>query len=214
MQNFDILYNDTELNSIISTINDINKKFRSCHGKYHVDFVIRTIEYILQALSYDKKIIELGKIAGLLHDIGNINGKKEHAKRSAKMCIKFLDKTNLTLADKEIIIHAIADHSNGDNISSAVGAALLIADKIDLSKDRVLPAGYNHIWHMNLLEISKIDIAILNNIVTINYITTNKFCKEIHVGEWSKGISVPIKASKYLNCNCIFMVNGVETLLH
>lgn len=142
MNNYNLLINDKELNDLIDSINEINKdNLFNCHGRYHTHFVINTIEELLSSLNFDEYIIELGKIAGLLHDIGTINGKKGHAYRSSKMCIYFLDKTKLSQESKDIIVHAIKDHSNGNEIDSPVGAALVLADKIDICKNRVLELG-------------------------------------------------------------------------
>ena len=161
MNNYDLLYNDKELNSIIDSINKINENnLLACHGRYHTTFVIKTIEQLLTELNFSENTIELGKIAGLLHDIGTVNGKKGHAHRSSEMCIHFLDKTRLSQESKDIIIHAIEDHSNGNEINSPVGAALLLADKIDISKNRVLELGKQDCWHNNLLNIEETILTI------------------------------------------------------
>lgn len=77
MHNYNILNNDKELNNIIDSINKVNENnLLACHGRYHTTFVINAIEYLLTKLNFDKNIIELGKIAGLLHDIGTIEGKR------------------------------------------------------------------------------------------------------------------------------------------
>lgn len=209
MENYEILINDEELNIIIDSINKVNESsLLACHGRCHTMSVIDNIETLLTGLNFNSRIIELGKIASLLHDIGTIEGKKEHAKRSSEMCIQFLNKTNLSQDDKDIIIHAIEDHSNGDNITSPVGAALLLADKIDISKNRVLELGKQDQWHSNLLNIDKIVLKVDDKNIIINYIVNDKFSKEILLGEWSKGITAPIQASQYLGCNCIFQFNG------
>ena len=208
MRDFEILKKDIELNKIIDTINEINKDFLlACHGRYHTMFVVNTISKILTELNYSNRIIELGMISGLLHDIGTIEGKKGHAFRSAEMCKKFLDKTYLSDREKEIVCHSIEDHSNGMDIRSPIGAALLLADKIDISKDRVTELGKKDKWHRNLLEIEKITIAIKEKTIIINYMVTPDFSIDILKSEWRKGILVPMKASKYLNCNCIFQIN-------
>lgn len=199
MENYEILKEDEELNAIIDSINKVNENsLLACHGRYHVTFVVNTIETLLTELDFDKHIIELGKISGLLHDIGTINGKKGHAGRSSEMCVQFLNKTNLSQEDKDIVIHAIEDHSNGDNIASPVGAALLLADKIDISKNRVLELGKQDHWHSNLLNIEETILKVDDKNIIINYIVNDKFSKEILLGEWKKGITAPIKASKYL----------------
>lgn len=136
MENFENLINNQELNEIIDSINEKNKEtLLACHGRYHTTFVVNTIEIILKKLGYSDNVVELGKIAGLLHDIGTITGKKNHAIKSSEMCNKFLDTLTLSKEEKEIIIHAIEDYSNGNAINSPVGASLLLADKINISKE-------------------------------------------------------------------------------
>lgn len=53
---------------------------RCFYGRHHTFYVVGIIEYILSALSYDNHTIELGIIAGLLHDIGNFYGRNDHFK--------------------------------------------------------------------------------------------------------------------------------------
>lgn len=209
MNSYDLLYNDKELNNIIDSINKINENnLLACHGRYHTTFVINAIEKLLTSLNFDRKTIELGKIAGLLHDIGTIEGKKGHAHRSSEMCVHFLDKIRLSQESKDIIIHAIEDHSNGKEINSPVGAALLLADKIDISKNRVLELGKQDRWHNNLLNIEETILTVEDKNIIINYIVNDKFSREILSEEWKKGITIPIKASNYFGCNCIFQLNG------
>ncbi len=209
MKNYEILINNQELNEIIDSINEKNKEtLCNGHGRYHTTFVVNTIETILEGLGYSKEIIELGKIAGLLHDIGVITGKKNHALKSSEMSKNFLDLTFLSDKEKEIIIHAIYDHSNGLEINSPIGAALLIADKIHLSKDRVLELGYEDKWHKNLLNIKAVTLSIDDKRIIISYEVTSNFSKEIFFSEWSKGFLIPIKACAYLGCECIHKINN------
>lgn len=209
MKNYDLLNNDKELNNIIDSINKINENnLFACHGRYHTNFVIETVENLLKSLNFNENIIELGKISALLHDIGTIEGKKGHAYRSSEMSIHFLNKTNLSQESKDIIIHAIKDHSNGNEINNSVGAALILADKIDISKNRVLELGKKDRWHSNLLNIERTILNVKDKKIIINYIVNDKFSREILSEEWKKGIMLPIKASNYLGCKCIFKING------
>lgn len=209
MNNYSLLNNDVELNNIIDSINKVNEDYLlACHGRYHTTFVINIVEKILAGLKFDNEVIELGKIAALLHDIGTINGKKGHAHRSSEMCIKFLDKTNLSQASKNIIIHAIYDHSNGDDLNSPVGAALLLADKINLSKDRVLELGKSDNSLSNFLNVEETVLTVRNKDIIINYVANDKFSIEMFVKQWEKVINVSIRASDYLGCKCVFQING------
>lgn len=209
MDNYEILKNDEALNNIIDSINKVNEdNLLACHGRYHTMFVVNMIEYVLKELGFSKNIIELGKIAGLLHDIGVITGKKGHALKSSIMCVQFLDKTNLSQENKEIIIHAIADHSIGKEITSPVGAALILVDKIDISKFRILELGKKDAWHNNLLNLEEVILKVKANKIIINYVVNDKFSKEKLLSEYKKKVTLPIKASKYLGCDCIFEING------
>ena len=200
---------------ILNNINRINKKkIYACHGKYHTCFVINTAEYILQSLSYSSKIVDLGKTAALLHDIGIIAGRKNHAQKSVALASVFLNDYSSILPDeKEMILQAVEDHSKGINISSAIGAALIIADKADISKNRLLPDKKLDAWHENLLNLRKVEINIANSAVFINFITSKDFSKPLFIEVHNKYISLPIKASSFLGCSCHFMINGKEESL-
>lgn len=124
------------------------------------------------------------------------------------MCIHFLNKTTLSQEDKDIIIHAIKDHSNCNDINNPIGAALTFADKIDISKNRVLELGKTDHWHRNWLNIEEVILTVEDKKIIVNYIVNDKFSKEILLEDWYKGIVVPNKASNYLGCRCIFQING------
>ena len=211
---YDRLYNSAEINMIIDNINEIFNRTQKgmlsgCHGRYHTTFVVDTVEYILKSMSYNARIIELGKIAALLHDIGVIAGRWNHARKSAALATVFLDDLeHITSNEKDTIIHAIKDHSDGSNISSVVGAALLIADKVDISKRRIFPDPVD-IWHKNLLEVKNVNLNITDKVISINIITTEAFSKELISGH-EKYYEIPIKAANFLNCVLNFQFNGVE----
>ena len=205
----------SEINMILDTINDIisklnNETFTACHGRYHTMAVVDIAEHILTSLSCDSRTVELGKIAALLHDIGNIAGRWNHARKSAVLAEVFLDNSNHLLPEeKAMIIQAIDDHSTGTNISSVIGATLLIADKADISKRRILPVTPLDDWHKNLLEIEYVDICISDTAILINHITTESFSKELCINGYKKGYGLQVKASEYLNRTCHIQFNGV-----
>ena len=210
------LYNEPDINMIIDTINEmLNKKnkdmFSACHGRHHTMCVVDTVEYILKSLSYDSRTVELGKIAALLHDIGNIAGRWNHARKSAVLAGVFFDGSDHLLPEeKDTVVQAIEDHSDGKNISSAIGAALFIADKVDISKKRLLAVEIIDSWSMNLLEIDNINIYVSSKIISVNFITTETFSKEILISGYKKSFQISMNAAKYLGCTCYFQFNGIE----
>lgn len=144
MDGYERLYHSTDIAMILDNVNEVLNKvekgmLRGCHGRYHTMFVVDTVEYLLKSLSYNSKIVEFGKIAALLHDIGNIAGRWNHARKSTALAEVFLDDLEELLpTEKNMIVQAIGNHSDGENIMSPIGAALLLADKVDVSKRRRL----------------------------------------------------------------------------
>lgn len=55
------------------------------HSFPHVVKAANTAEMILQTLGYPERIAELAKIAGYMHDIGNIVNRVDHAQSGAVM---------------------------------------------------------------------------------------------------------------------------------
>jgi len=173
-------------------------------------FVVDTVEYILKSLSYDSRTIELGKIAALLHDIGYIAGRWNHAQKSAALAMVFLTGLDRFIPDEiNAIVQAIEDHSGGMCISSAVGAALLFVDKVDFSKRRNLPSETTDAGYINNLEIENVDIYASAKAITINCITTKTFSKDIFKSGYTR-YSMLRNASGFLGCSCKFQFNGID----
>jgi len=203
MDTYEKYFNLEEIKIILDNVNEIYKdSMLACHGRAHTMSVVDVTEYILKSLSYNSRIIEFGKIAALLHDIGRIAGRANHAEKSAALAQIILDKSDFSTEERSMIIQAIKDHSKAENISSAIGAAIYIADKIDITKSRILPLGIIDPWHKNLLEIKGVKINISSNEITVDYITTDAFSKELLLSEYDKKIEMIVKAAAYLGCSC------------
>lgn len=208
MMDYETILNNKEFNNILDSINDKNKDYLLAdHGRYHTMFVVNTIEKIMTELKFNNRMIELGKITGLLHDIGVIHGKKNHPERSSIMCTSFLDKTNLSKNEKDIIIDAIKDHALGLNINSPLGAVLIIADKIHFIKDRVLPLGMTKNNYL-LKSIDNVNVNIENNKIIIELDTNEKFSIDQFLLEWKKRIEAIERACEYIGYDSIFKLDN------
>lgn len=108
------------------------------HSFAHVTKVSETAAYILTSLGYSRHTVELAKIAGYLHDIGNLVNRIDHSQSGAVMAFRILDKLGMEAEDIAVIISAIGNHDEGTGIAvNAETAALILADKSDVRRSRV-----------------------------------------------------------------------------
>ncbi len=108
------------------------------HSFAHVTKVAVTAAYILERLGFSAHDIELAKIAGHLHDIGNLVNRIEHSQSGAVMAFRILDNLGFSAEDTSTIVTAIGNHDEGTGVPvSPVAAALILADKSDVRRSRV-----------------------------------------------------------------------------
>ncbi len=108
------------------------------HSFAHVGKVADTAGYILETLGYDSHDVELAKIAGYMHDIGNLVNRVEHSQSGAIMAFRVLDKLGMDPEDIATVITAIGNHDEGTGVAvNPVAAALILADKSDVRRSRV-----------------------------------------------------------------------------
>ena len=108
------------------------------HSFAHVTAVAEKAGYILDALGYDDRTVELVKIAGYLHDIGNLVNRIEHSQSGAVMAFRILDKLGFASEEIADIVTAIGNHDEGTGVPvSEFAAALILADKSDVRRNRV-----------------------------------------------------------------------------
>lgn len=108
------------------------------HSFAHVMHVAETAGYILETMGYDQRTIELAKIAGYLHDIGNLVNRKDHSQSGAVMAWSILNDMGCDPAEVATIVTAIGNHDEGTGVPvNAVAAAMILADKADVRRSRV-----------------------------------------------------------------------------
>lgn len=108
------------------------------HSFSHVMHVAETAGYILETLGYDARTVELAKIAGYLHDIGNLVNRKDHSQSGAVMAWSILNDMGCDPAEVATIVTAIGNHDEGTGVPvNAVAAAMILADKADVRRSRV-----------------------------------------------------------------------------
>ncbi len=128
-----------EINLLIEKGNDVLGVLGyTDHSKKHAAKVAVTAGKILKDLGYDKHQIELAKIAGYMHDIGNSINRTDHAHSGAILAFEILKKLGMPLADAVTIATAIGHHDEDTGAAvDVVSAALILADKTDVRRNRV-----------------------------------------------------------------------------
>ena len=108
------------------------------HSFIHAGKVTQVAGMILEELMFSKRDIELAKIAGYMHDIGNVINRTDHAQSGAVMAYRLLDNMGMEAGDIAQVITAIGNHDENTAYPvDAVTAALIIADKTDVRSSRV-----------------------------------------------------------------------------
>ena len=108
------------------------------HSFAHVTKVAQIAGAILTELGYPERTVELAKIAGYLHDIGNVVNRVDHSQSGAVMAFRILDRMEFPPEEIAQIVTAIGNHDEGTGVPvNAVAAALIIADKSDVRRSRV-----------------------------------------------------------------------------
>lgn len=108
------------------------------HSYAHVNKVAQIAGDILTTLGYDKRQVELAKVAGYLHDIGNIVNRVDHAQSGAIIAFRLLEELQGDADEIATIVSAIGNHDEGTAYPvNLVAAALILADKSDVRRSRV-----------------------------------------------------------------------------
>jgi len=109
------------------------------HGERHANTTADGARFILRSLGHEARRCELGAVAAYLHDVGNVINREKHGQTGALLAKDILSDLGFTLEEIAIVMGAIANHEEeeGGQPVSAVGAAVIIADKSDVHRSRV-----------------------------------------------------------------------------
>ena len=109
------------------------------HGHRHISIVSKRAGDILEKLGYPERTVELTRIAGYMHDIGNCVNRVDHAHTGAILAYTILKEMGMPIEEITEIMMAIGNHDeNTGTAVSDISAALILADKSDVHRDRVV----------------------------------------------------------------------------
>jgi len=108
------------------------------HSFAHVTKTAELSGYLLETLGYPERDVELARISGYLHDIGNLVNRTNHSLSGAMMAFEILGGLGFAPGDIATITTAIGNHDEGTGVPvNHVCAALILADKSDVRRSRV-----------------------------------------------------------------------------
>ncbi len=139
MITFNEIKNNKDIRTLISAADESLAALGfTDHSFAHVGLVSQRAGDILEALGSEPREVELTRIAGYLHDIGNLVNRTEHSQSGAVMAFRILDKMGMDMSEIATIVTAIGNHDEGTGVPvSRVAAAIILADKSDVRRSRV-----------------------------------------------------------------------------
>ncbi len=139
MITFDQIKNDETIKTYIQAADDsLCELGFTEHSFAHVTYVAEKAGYVLESLGYPERMVEIAKIAGYMHDIGNVINRVDHSQSGAVMAFRILDNMGMDPSEIALIISAIGNHDEGTGVPvSPLAAALILADKSDVRRNRV-----------------------------------------------------------------------------
>ena len=138
-----VTFQDIVKNKEIKTYLEMGDKYLGTlgltnHSLLHAQRAAKVAHDILTALHFDKRTAELARIAGYIHDIGNVVNRIDHAQSSAVIAFQILTRMGMEPREIAKVIAAIGNHDEGTGTPvNQVAAALILADKSDVRRSRV-----------------------------------------------------------------------------
>lgn len=216
MKYLEAVKKDGEINGLIEASGEALKAMKYTeHGMRHACYVSSTAGKILRELGYGKDEVELAMIAGYVHDIGNAVNRCNHGLTSANLVYPMLKKLGMDYKSAGKVITAIGNHEEEiGSIVSVTTAALVIADKADAHRTRVLRDRFdaddihdrvNFSIRKSFVQIDKDAKVISSKIYMDNSSSVMDYLKI-----YLKRIVMSEKAAHFLGCEFRLVINDVQ----
>lgn len=219
MVTFEDIKNSAEINNlIISSQKQLDALGYTEHSIRHITIVSNRAAEVLQKLNYDEHRIELVKIAGYMHDIGNVVNRTDHAHSGAILAYQILKDMGMDMSDRTDIMMAIGNHDEATGTAvSDISAALILADKSDVHRDRVVNKNMS-----TFDKHDKVNYAVTNadfkmdvedKKITLNLTIDRQICPVLDYFEIFMDRTMMSKyAAKYLNLWYELIINDTRLL--
>lgn len=219
MMTLEDIKNNKEIEELIlSSQKQLNALGYTEHSMRHISIVSNRAAKILETLDYPKDRIELAKIAGYMHDIGNCVNRVDHAHSGAILAYQILKEMGMNVQDRTEIMMAIGNHDEQTGTAvSDISAALILADKSDVHRDRVVNTNMS-----TFDKHDKVNYAVTNadfiinkeqRKVTLDLTIDREICPVLDYFEIFMDRTMMSKyAAKYLNIWFELIINGTKLL--
>ena len=168
---------DRHVVAIYKSIDKQNKKEWAKHGLSHIKTVLKNAKTLCKLFKINKKLSNLTFCACVLHDVGEVFGKENHWERSFTFAQKYLKDASFNSLEKYLVCDAIKNHYNSDDNSSLVRMLLVLSDKLDISRKRILTEGKKIEGMRQTQYIKQVKLQKIANLFQICVKTTKKFNK-------------------------------------
>ena len=188
------------------------------HSHRHISIVSKRAGDILEKLGYPERTVELAKIAGYLHDIGNCVNRTDHAHSGAIIAYNILKDMGMPVEERTEIMMAIGNHDeNTGTAVSDISAALILADKSDVHRNRVTNTNLStfdiHDRVNYAVTNAELNLDSENRKVILNLTIDTKLCPVLDYFEIFMDRTMMSKyAAKYLKIWFEFVINGTKLL--
>ena len=214
----DVRENSEVESLIIGAQKQLNELGYTEHGHRHISIVSKRAGEILEKLGYPERTVELAKIAGYLHDIGNCVNRVDHAHSGAIMAFNILKDMGMDVDERTKIMTAIGNHDEKTGTAvSDISAALILADKSDVNRDRVTNKNLStfdiHDRVNYAVTESRLEIDDKERKVILNLTIDNKISPVLDYFEIFMDRTMMSKyAAKYLKIWFELIINGTRLL--
>ena len=188
------------------------------HSFAHVTHCAETAADILARLGYDSRQQELARIAGFMHDIGNVVNRHDHAQTGAVMAFRILDNMGMAPADVAAVITAIGHHDDSTAFPvNPVAAALILADKTDVRRSRVRSKEHRdfdiHDRVNYAAERSDLSLDKAAGTITLTLTINTEFCAVMDYFEiFLERMLLCRRAAEHLGLRFKLIINGLALL--
>ena len=212
---YEAIKEDEEINLLIEKGNQVLGELGFTeHSTKHATKVAQEAARILKELGYSVHEIELSKVAGYMHDIGNSINRNDHAHSGAIMAYQILKERKMPLADAITVATAIGQHDEATGTAvDAVSAALILADKTDVRRNRVrnqVIANFDSHDRVNYAALgSHLQIKKEKKVIQMELEMDDSMCTVMDYFEiFLQRMLMCKRAAEVLGCRFKFLVNG------